>query len=210
MKACTIVAGVSRSGKTSFGARYLVAERDFNCRFIFDAESAEDAPDEGEFSHRLGLTPAEDFHECAAAVEDGFVVFDPHALYPGRMVEAFSDFCAWSFEAAKRLPGRKVILLDEAWKYCSPHAIPLSLATVVQTGQKRGLETLFTTQRPNKLNEAILNEWTELVCFTLDGEKALDCVEDKGAVREEVRQLPLGSFVALNRHTRGVLRGRLF
>ena len=210
MKACTIAAGVSRSGKTSFGARYIVAERDFTCRFIFDAEFAEDAPDETEFAHRLGLTPAEDWSECAAAVDDGFVVFDPHTLYPGRMAEAFSDFCAWSFETAKRLPGRKVIVLDEAWKYCSPHSIPLSLATIVQTGSKRGLETIFSTQRPNKLNESITNEWTECVCFTLDGEKALDWVVDKGFVREEVRQLPLGSFISISRITRGERRGRLF
>jgi hypothetical protein len=197
-----VVAGVSGSGKTTFALRYLIAERDFTCRFIFDAE--------GEFEERLGLTAAEHFSECAIACEDGFVVFDPHAIFPGQLERAFDAFCAWSFDAASRLPGRKVILLDEAWKYCDRLSIPASLATCVQTGRKRGLETLFSTQLPHKLNGAILNELTELVCFTLGEAKGLDCVAERGAPREEIESLALGSFVALNKHTRGVLRGKVF
>lgn len=61
----------------------------------------------------------------------------------------------------------------------------------------------------HKLNGAVLNSLTELVCCTLGEAKALDCVVEKGAPREEVERLPLGSFHALNKHTRGVLRGRV-
>lgn len=200
--ACTVVAGVSGSGKTTFALRYLVAERDFSSRYIFDPE--------GEFEERLGVTPAESFEECALASEDGFVIFDPHALYPGKLADAFDAFCAWSFADASRLPGRKIIYLDEAWKHCDRLSIPDSLSTVVQTGRKRGLESLFSTQLPHKLNGSILNEMTEMVCFNLGEVKALDCVADRGADREEVETLPLGSFFALNKHTRGVLRGSLF
>lgn len=198
----TIAAGVQGSGKSTFALRYLIADRDLSCRFLFDQE--------GEFCQRLAVSAAETVQELHLAIEDGFVLFDPHTLFPGRMEDAFSWFCAWCYDIASRLPGRKLLMLDEAWKYCSPHSIPQPLANCVQTGRKRGLEMLFATQRPNKLNEAILNEWTEFVCFTLDGEKALDCVEERGADRDEVRNLPLGSFVALNKHTRGVLRGKVF
>jgi len=193
---------VSGSGKTTFALRYLVAERDFVCRFLFD-------PD-GEFEERLGLTAAETYDEFLCAAEDGFVVFDPHKLFPGEMQTAFATFCDWCFGWSVINPGRKVILLDEAWKHCDRLSIPHSLATAVQTGRKVGLEKIFTTQLPHKLNGSILNEWTEFACFTLDEEKALDCIADRGADRDEVRNLPLGSFVSLNRHTRGVLRGSLF
>lgn len=199
---CTLVAGVSGSGKTTFALRYLVADRDLTCRFLFDPE--------GEFEERLGLTAAETVPELHASLEDGFVVFDPHQLFPGQMEQAFDRFCAWSFEMASRLPGRKLIYLDEAWKYCDRRSIPQSLANVVQTGRKRGLESMFSTQLPHLLNGAILNELTELVCFNLGEAKALDCVQDRGADREEVGNLLPGTFVSLEKRTRGVLRGQVF
>lgn len=200
--ACTVVAGVSGSGKTTFALRYLVAEREFTCRFLFDPE--------GEFEQRLGVTAAETLGELHLALEDGFVIFDPHHLFPGQLQEAFAWFCEWMFDAASRLPGRKIGLLDEAWKHCDRLSIPRSLSTCVQTGRKRGLEMLFSTQLPNKLNGAILNEMTELVCFTLGEEKALDCVQERGAERAVISRLALGEFYALNKHSRGVLRGRVF
>jgi DNA helicase HerA-like ATPase len=47
----------------------------------------------------------------------------------------------------------------------------------IQTGRKRRLETVFCTQRPNRLNEAITNEVSELVGFRLQGENAIRLVE---------------------------------
>lgn len=200
--AVTVVAGMAGSGKSTFALRYLSAERGFTCRFVFDPE--------GEAALRFGLPPAETLDELHLSIEDGFVIFDPHTLFPGNLAGAFAWFCQWVFDQASVLPGRKLLLLDEAWKFCDRNSIPHALALCVQTGRKRGLEMLFSTQLPHKLNGAVLNELTELVCFTLGEVKALDCIEERGAPRAEVETLPLGSFFALNKHTRGVLRGRLF
>ena len=63
---------------------------------------------------------------------------------------------------------------------------------------------------PNKLNEAITNEATELVCFRLRGRNALACVEELGVDPDEARELPPGAFVGLNCETGGELRGRLW
>ena len=199
---CTLAAGISGSGKTTFALRYLVADDSFTCRCLFDPE--------GEFSNRLQLPAAETLEELNFAVEDGFVIFDPHTLFPGNLSGAFEWFCDWSFAAASRLPGRKVMLLDEAWKYCSPHSIPFALSNCIRTGRKRGLEMFFCTQRPNKLNEAILNETTELVCFRIQGNNALGKVKDLGADDLEVSDLPLGSFVGRNVKSGVEIRGKLF
>ena len=102
------------------------------------------------------------------------------------------------------------MLLDEAWKYCSPHSIPFALSNCIQTGRKRGLEMFFCTQRPNKLNEAILNETTELVCFRIQGNNALEKVKDLGSDDLEVSDLPLGSFVGRNVKSGVEIRGKLF
>ncbi|HTD65036.1 MAG TPA: type IV secretory system conjugative DNA transfer family protein [Candidatus Limnocylindria bacterium] len=204
--ACTVVAGMSGSGKSTLALRYLAAlyaRKLTSGLFIFDPE--------GEFATRLKLTPSDTAEDLACAVDvEGVALFDPHTMFPGNLAEAFAWFCQWSFDTASRLPGRKLLMLDEAWKYCDRLSIPHALALCVQTGRKRGLEMLFATQLPHKLNGAVLNELTELVCFSLGEVKALECVSERGAPRAEVERLPLGSFYALNKHTRGVLRGRVF
>lgn len=185
-----------------FALKYLVADANFTCRFLFDLE--------GEFSNRLQLSAAETLEELNFAVEDGFVIFDPHTLFPGNLSGAFEWFCEWVFATASRLPGRKIFLTDEAWKYCSPRKIPFALSNCIQTGRKRGLEMFFATQRPNKLNEAILNETTELVCFRLQGNNGLDCLADLGVSAEEIANLPLGAFVSRNVRSGAEIRGKVF
>ena len=148
--------------------------------------------------------------ELPFALEDGWVIFDPNTLYPGNHADAFAWFCAWCFEVCGRVPGEKIMLVDEVWKYCTPSTIPPELATCIQTGRVRSLGMMFATQRPNRLNEAITNEVTELICFRLQGENALKRVADLGLGPEEVAALPLGHYVALNLDTGGTLRGRVF
>lgn len=199
---CTLCAGASGTGKTTFALRYLVADRGLVCRFLFDPE--------GEYSVRLQLPAAETSEELLFAAEDGFCIFDPHTLFPGRMREAFIYFCSFAFETASRIPGRKILVTDEAWKYCSPNAIPDSLANCIQTGRKRGLEMLFATQRPNRLNEAITNEVTELVAFRLQGNNALARVEELGANPQLVSQLLPGQFISISCESGRELTGALW
>ena len=68
----------------------------------------------------------------------------------------------------------------------------------------------FCTQRPNRLNEAVTNEVTELVCFRLQGLNALERVKELGADTAEVTALPMGAFVAVNVDSGAELRGRLW
>ena len=161
-----------KSGKSTFALRYLVGDRSLTCRFLFDPE--------GEFSTRLGLRAARSAQECELALDDGFVVFDPHTMFAGRLEEALEWFCTFAFDASSRMPGAKLLLLDEVWKYCTPGSIPMPLATCIQTGRKRGLGMAFATQRPNRLNESITNETTELVCFRLQGGERLNRINADG------------------------------
>lgn len=189
-RSITLVCGVSCSGKSTFAIRYLLNVQGVACRFVFDPE--------GEVASRLKLPAAATAAQLEADLASGWVIFDPHSMFPGRLADAFQFFCEWVFACACRGPGRKICLVDEVWKYCSPHAIPDELALCVQTGRKRGLEMVFCTQRPNRLNEAITNEVSELVCFRLQGENAIDLVEMIGVPKNRVADLPMGTFLALN------------
>lgn len=201
-RSCLCVFGKSGTGKTTFAFRYLVAAKNITGRFIFD-------PD-GEAARRFRLSACVSEDELDCSLDDGFSIFDPHAMFPGRLDEGLEWFNRWCFRAASELPGDKVEFIDEAWRYCTPGKMPPALANNLQTGRKVRLGMVFLTQRPNRLNEAITNEATECVCFRLQGENALKRVSDLGADVEEVSQLPNGAFVAVNCDSGGELRGRLW
>lgn len=200
---CTLVTGKSGSGKTTFALRYLVSERALTTRFIFDYR--------GEFAHRLQLPPAETLEELPCAAEEGFCIFAPGAMFPGKLEEAFAFFCRFAFNHSFHLAGRKLLLVDEVWKYCNAHKLPGELAEVIQEGRKHGLETMFMTQRPHLVNGSITNEVTELVAFKLAEPAALERLEFFGVDTAEIQALPKGSFIATNVDDDGAqLRGSLW
>lgn len=201
-RAATLICGKSGSGKSTFALRYLLNAPGLACRFLFDPE--------GEFAQRLRLRPAVDPAGLEDDVSTRWVIFDPHTMFPGATAAAFRFFCDWAFAVSSRGAGRKVLLVDEVWKYCSPQSIPEELALCIQTGRKRGLDCMFATQRPNRLNGSILGEATELVAFRLQEPSALECVEALGMPAGEVAALPPGSFRALNLDTGCSLAGRVF
>jgi hypothetical protein len=204
----TICTGISSSGKSTFGLRYLI-NAPLSVRYLFDPDPGEFNPTVGEFADRLKLEPARDLYELNLALCKGWVAFDPHTLFPGRLKEAFNFFCEWAWETSAQIPGNKVIVADEIWNYCTPHSIPIELETIVQSGRKRSLQLMVNTQRPNRLNDSILNGASEFVCFRLQSPKTLDLVEDYEFDRDEIANLQPLQFVARNMDSGGELRGAI-
>lgn len=200
-RSVVILAGASGTGKTTFALRLLV-NGGYVCRFVFDHD--------GQAAARLRVPAACSAAECEKALASRWVVYDPNAEFPGRHGEAFAWFCGWAFDAAGRGPGRKILLVDEVWRYCNNWTLPAELAACVQTGRVRELDLAFATQRPNRLNEAISGECTELVCFRLHGERALRVVEGLGADPDLVARLDRGEWVSLDPGTGATLRGRVW
>jgi hypothetical protein len=199
----TCVFGLSGSGKTKFALKYLL-NVPFAVRWIFD-------PD-GEMAERLRLPPAGTPLEIESAIRTGWVCFQPDTLFAASPEEALPFFCdlALSFSAA--LPGRKVLVVDEVWEHCSPHRIPPELAAVVKKGRRlAGLESVFLSQEPRLLNEAILSQATEVVSFYQDGPNSLGKLLDKAPTfpTEDLYRLPDLHFIAMNCRSRGILRGRV-
>lgn len=201
-RAVTLVAGRSGTGKTTFCLRYLVNASHLMGRWIWDAD--------GQISTRLGLPSATTADELVASMDDGWSIFDPNVLFPGRHADGFAWFVSWAYGAAARTAGPSVLLVDEVWRYCSPHSIPQSLAECIQTGRVRGLSCMFATQRPNKLNGSILNEVTECVAFRLQDRLALTVVQECGLPSADVASLVPGSWMSVSCETGARLSGRLW
>ena len=116
----------------------------------------------------------------------------------------------WVYDCIRRGPGKKLLLVDEVWQWQDGLSLPRELALVVQTGREENLELVCATQLPHKVNAAITGQSTELVCFRLGEEKALDRIGELEADRAAVQALPLGSFISYNRLSGASLTGKVF
>ncbi len=186
-RAVTFVVGRSGSGKTTFSLRHLV-NVDFAVRFVWDVD--------GQLSDRLRLPAATNLDELMMSVPSGWVIFNPWAMFPGRFSEGFEWFCSWVWWLASKMAGRKVLVVDEVWRYCAPGRIPSSLVECIQTGRVRELDCEFITQHPNKVNGAILAEVTELVTFSLVSPLTLKPLEEMGVDAMKIRGLRPGQFLS--------------
>lgn len=195
-----MIFGMTGSGKTTFALRYLL-NVPAACRFVFD--------DKGQIAARLRIRHAGTAAECEAALATRWVVFNPHRMFPGETANAFRWFCQWVYGVSRRGRGKKVLLVDEVWQWCSPHGIPKELAVVSQTGRAENLELVVASQMPHKLHSSIVGQSTELVCFRLQERLALQSVRDLG-LAEDPSLLDRGAYLALNRLSGGILTGRIF
>jgi hypothetical protein len=205
-RAVTIIAGLSSYGKNTFMSRFLL-NADLSARYIFDPDPGEFNPDLGEFAHRFSLDPTQDPYELALHLCRGWICFDPHLMFRGRPGDGLNFFCEWAYEKSFELPGEKAIVVDEIWKYCSPHKIPEGIQTAALSGRKPHVQLYCLTQEPNRLNNTLKSAASEIVCFRLQGTPALDYAEEYGFNREEVANLQQFQWVARNIDSGGELRG---
>lgn len=202
-----IVAGCSGSGKSTVANCWLLNAK-LSCRFIFDPRC--------EYAQRFQRRPATNAAELRAAISTGWVIFNPNTMFPGAPVTAFEKFCEWSWTMSEQLAGQKILFADEVWKFCNPNKIPLALASIVQDGRKNGIGLLATTQRPNRMNEALIGEATEFIGFRLVGRNKLGYLEenlDEFPVAELPKLLLLdkvrSQFIAQNLRSGGIRRYEL-
>jgi len=206
----TTVCGMTGSGKTTFVIRLLLNANSV-CGFVYDEEERT-AP-------RLGLTPCYTLNQCEAALASRLVVFSPRRMFlpqPGDrdlaapVKRGFRWFCSWIFEVCQRAPGEKIVSLPEIWKYCTDESIPVEFAMLMQQGRELGCHIVCDTSRPELVNGSVIGATTELVCFKMIEPDALNTLRKLRADVALVENQNLGEFIAYNRLTGGVLRGKLF
>jgi hypothetical protein len=197
----TVIVGMTGSGKTTFGIRYLLNANPV-CRFIFD--------DTGQMAARLRRPHASTANELEAALATRWVIYNPHRMFPGDTKRAFLFFCDWAFKVSMRGRGHKIFFADEIWRWQDRDAIPMELAKISQMGRVENLELVTLTQRPQKVNDSITGSATELVCFKLTESVQLRKISELGADAAAVSQLPLGKYFSHDCVHGGFVTGRVF
>lgn len=208
----TLVLGRTGSGKTIFVRRLALNAANVACRFVFDWNDRFTFDWQG---HKLALPTCADTAAMNRALASRWVIYNPAREFPGCAfdrkigLEALKHFCRYVRHTAKGGPGRKLVCIAELWMFCTEDSIPAELAMLAQDGRSDGVEFVFDTQRPERLNPSIVGAATEIVCFRLDEKQALKSVASMGQDAEAVRALPFGSFISRTVQG-GELRGRVF
>lgn len=203
-----VICGMTGSGKTSFGIKYLLNEP-AAVYLVFDWNDR--------IGPRLPFRVTHTENDLRAAVESRWVIFNPKRMFPGAAFDkkigrdALRYFAKFSREVAKLGPGKKIFYVPELWMFCTEDSIPPELALLCQDGRQDEVEVIVDTQRPELINESVMGACTELVCFRLAGLDALRAVGNYGMDKAKVEKLPIGypraRFIALNRLTGVTLEG---
>lgn len=183
------VFGGSGTGKTTYALKF-VANAKARCVFLFDAE--------GEFSESMKLAPARTTFELDMAIAAGWVCYDPHIMFPGRLEAALEFFAKLALAAAGRMQGRKFFVVDELGRYLTGTSVPQPLKTLVQTGRRHGLDGVFIAHQPNELHNTVRCQLSEVVCFQLTDETALEFPRRFGFDVEAVRNLGPHHYICRN------------
>lgn len=208
----TLVLGRTGSGKTIFVRRLALNAQGVACVFVFDWNDRFTWDWQG---HKLALPTCNDTAGMNRALASRWVIYNPGRDFPGCAydrkigLDALKHFCRYVRHVAKSGPGRKLVCIAELWMFCTEDSIPAELAMLAQDGRADGVEFVFDTQRPEKLNPSVIGAATEIVCFRLDERQALRAVASMGHDAEAVRALPFGSFISRDLKG-GELRGRVF
>ena len=212
----TTVVGMSGSGKTTLVISYLLnVAPEPACRFIFD--------DEGRTAPRLKLKPCYTLNELESSLPGRWSVFNPLRMFPPREGDrslldakrrAFRWWCGWVFETCRSGPGVKIISIPEIWRLCTPDSIPPEFAMFTQMGRELGTHVICDTQRPELVNESVLGQTTELICFKLSptAPEALRTVRKLAPHLPAIEkpEWPKGQFWSWNVLSGATFTGRVF
>jgi DNA helicase HerA-like ATPase len=189
------VGGKSGMGKTTFALRYILGSPQTRV-FIFDHQ--------GEFAVRLGIeekdtaTNLERFFELAEV--NRIVPFD-FTVSGADKESAFAAFCDAAFDTAEALESSghsSLFVCDELQQFVSAQNCPPEFKRIVETGRRYNLDTLSLSQRPNAVNAAIREQFTEMILFRLQDENSLKFATAIGADTDAVMRLPPHHFLYYN------------
>lgn len=187
-----LITGSSGTGKSTYFTR-LVLNSTQDKIFVFDHE--------GEFSFRTGKEPCRRSEELGERLKEKYIVYDPSDEFPGDTANAFNFFCDYVFTVSEHLPGTKLFASDEMQKILGTDSLPYEFCCIVETGRRRGIDTVFIYQQCNLMHNRLRNQLTEIVTFRHIDKRALIFLEELCFDPEEIRRLARGEFRILDIET---------
>lgn len=194
----TIVTGKSGTGKSTYFERVISNGwiTYWPTIFVYDWQ--------GEMSQRLKIVPTFRINQLPEALKTGFVCFDPAQEYEGDYETGLDFFSKWAFETCKLADDNKVycpyprlICVDEL-QLLTGSVISHEIKTVMQTGRRAGLDSLFVSQQINEIPNNIRNQTTERVTFQHEDAYVLQVMNEWGFDPQIVEHMQTGEYLWRN------------
>lgn len=204
--------GQSGHGKSVYQIRAAIGS-DARYKFVFDHK--------GEFRQRAGALHCSTPEEIEAALPSGWIVYNPHVMFPGKLPDAFRFWCDFTWSVSYELGFTKLFVADEL-ALLSDSQAPDELCRIMEDGRSVRLDCLMTSHGPNSLHNRIRSQFTEIVSFYQRSVPALEVMEREfgfnpdhiaGPRNEQGEReggLKPGEFIALNTETGRFQGGRVF
>lgn len=197
----TLIVGASGYGKSQYQIRAALASP-ARLKFVFDHKH--------EFATLAGSDQCRTFDEIEAAVPSGWVVFNPHHLFPGELTQGFNFFADFAWQFSEGIGFEKLFVADEL-SLLTEGGNPPELCRLMEDGRSVRLDCLMTSHGANSLHNRIRGQFTEIVSFFQRSEPAIEVMEKEFDFDGEVlRSLDRGEFCAQNLETGRFVGGRVF
>jgi hypothetical protein len=197
----TLIVGASGFGKSQYQIRAALGASQ-RTKFVFDHKD--------EFAVLAGAEQCSTPEEIEAALETGWVVYNPRVMWPGRLPEAFAWFCDFAWTVSEQIGFPKLIVADEL-KLLTEGQAPVELCRVMEDGRSVALDVLFTSHNANGLHNRLREQFTEIVTFYQRSGPAVEIMEKEfGFDAVAIGNLQRGEFIAQDMETGNFRGGRVF
>lgn len=197
--------GRSGTGKTTLGIDFILGTHHQRVAI---------ADHEGEFATRLRVPLNLSWSAFYDALEKQRIsCLDITEVDESGSEAAFDEMCAQVLDLQKTVfQGHgfdMLLVVDEVQKYTSAQYVSPHFKNCLETGRKWGLDTLSLSQRPNGINTAIREQFTEIFFFRMIEENSHKFGEYFGISAEEQSALADGEYIYLNMKTGERRPGRI-
>lgn len=179
-----LITGKSGSGKTTeWMSRMVEIKPGF--LWVFDPDL--------EFCAKAGVVPVQRTGDVLKSARAGVVAFDPSLEFPGDTGAGLEWFCDCVYSVSRRLPGVKLVAIDEIQKHTRLRdgGIPHSMQVLLDVGRREEVDMLLVSQTPNRVNDAIRCQLTEITTLCHTDRLPLEWLEREGFDPDAVKTLTM-------------------
>ena len=106
----------------------------------------------------------------------------------------------------------RTLAIDEGYSFLSTSVVSPEVLRLYRGARHIGVETITATQRLVDISPGIRASFSDLVCFNVSSYRDLDILSselpERGLV-DEIRSLPLLSYVYIGKHSGDIIRGKI-